>query len=398
MVEPAYQTRSDTRIPTNSGRDRRHVVDRRAHRRRSRHGCIRRAPRASTRCRARRLRRDPKCRTRGRHRLAARDPVAHHRDSGTRALRLLAQVAAAADRPLDRTGRRRARHQLRRPADACRGGRHRARRRVPARPASRVGRVASVRGLAAGRHRARRNRARLQRHRGRRGAHPVQDSRGTRRADLSRHRGVRRDDDTANRFGDPEAGRRTPVPRATSSRWARWSRARTCLGSFRPSIALPTVTRRCVSSWPAPTAGGPPPSTPPSTRLAIAIADRAARLRRRRCPSSTSSPVRVVLAYPSLDEGFGHPPLEAMRAGVPVVGARAGSLPEVLGDAALLVDPTSVPALADALTAVLERFVDRRRGSSPPVPHAPIATRGRAQPTSSSSSTAACTEGLWPRA
>lgn len=60
-----------------------------------------------------------------------------------------------------------------------------------------------------------------------------------------------------------------------------------------------------------------------------------------------------VLAYPSLDEGFGHPPLEAMLAGVPVVAARAGALPEVLGDAALLVDPTSVDALADALTAVL---------------------------------------------
>ena len=58
-----------------------------------------------------------------------------------------------------------------------------------------------------------------------------------------------------------------------------------------------------------------------------------------------------VLAYPSLDEGFGHPPLEAMQVGVPVVAARAGALPEVLGDAALLVDPASVTALADALHA-----------------------------------------------
>ena len=46
-----------------------------------------------------------------------------------------------------------------------------------------------------------------------------------------------------------------------------------------------------------------------------------------------------VLAYPSLYEGFGFPPLQAMRAGVPVVATRAGSLPEVLGDAALLVEP-----------------------------------------------------------
>lgn len=61
----------------------------------------------------------------------------------------------------------------------------------------------------------------------------------------------------------------------------------------------------------------------------------------------------AALAYPSLDEGFGHPPLEAMRAGVPVVAARAGSLPEVLGDAALLPDPTSIDAIAAALDEVL---------------------------------------------
>ena len=59
----------------------------------------------------------------------------------------------------------------------------------------------------------------------------------------------------------------------------------------------------------------------------------------------------TVLAYPSLYEGFGFPPLQAMRAGVPVVASRAGSLPEVLGDGALLVDPGDHGALVEALDA-----------------------------------------------
>lgn len=61
----------------------------------------------------------------------------------------------------------------------------------------------------------------------------------------------------------------------------------------------------------------------------------------------------AVLAFPSLYEGFGLPPLEAMAAGVPVVATRAGALPEVLGDAACLVPPGDPPALAEALALVL---------------------------------------------
>ena len=59
------------------------------------------------------------------------------------------------------------------------------------------------------------------------------------------------------------------------------------------------------------------------------------------------------LAYPSLDEGFGLPPLEAMAAGCPVVASTAGALPEVCGDAAVLVDPLSVDAIAAGLLRAL---------------------------------------------
>jgi glycosyltransferase involved in cell wall biosynthesis len=57
------------------------------------------------------------------------------------------------------------------------------------------------------------------------------------------------------------------------------------------------------------------------------------------------------LAMPSLYEGFGLPCLEAMACGTPVVAADRGALPEVCGDAALLVDPADEPALAAAVLA-----------------------------------------------
>lgn len=56
-----------------------------------------------------------------------------------------------------------------------------------------------------------------------------------------------------------------------------------------------------------------------------------------------------VFAFPSLDEGFGMPVLEAMAAGIPVITSNRSALPEVAGDAALLVDPSDAAALGSAL-------------------------------------------------
>jgi glycosyltransferase involved in cell wall biosynthesis len=60
----------------------------------------------------------------------------------------------------------------------------------------------------------------------------------------------------------------------------------------------------------------------------------------------------LAYAFVSRSEGFGLPGLEAMQAGIPVVAARAGSLPEVYGDAACYCDPLDVDSIASALTAV----------------------------------------------
>ncbi len=60
-----------------------------------------------------------------------------------------------------------------------------------------------------------------------------------------------------------------------------------------------------------------------------------------------------LFVHPSLFEGFGLPPLEAMACGAAVVTSNTSALPEVVGDAALTVDPLDVEALAAAIARVL---------------------------------------------
>jgi glycosyltransferase involved in cell wall biosynthesis len=69
----------------------------------------------------------------------------------------------------------------------------------------------------------------------------------------------------------------------------------------------------------------------------------------------------TLFAFPSLYEGFGLPPLEAMACGTPVVTSRISSLPEVVGDGALLVDPYSEEEIAQAVSRVLDDEDLRRR-------------------------------------
>ena len=67
----------------------------------------------------------------------------------------------------------------------------------------------------------------------------------------------------------------------------------------------------------------------------------------------------AAVAYPSLEEGFGFPILEAMAAGAPVLTSDRSSMPEVGGDAAVYCDPTSVASIRDGLVKVLT--ADRER-------------------------------------
>lgn len=69
----------------------------------------------------------------------------------------------------------------------------------------------------------------------------------------------------------------------------------------------------------------------------------------------------IALVYPSLYEGFGIPPLEAMACGAPVIAANSASLPEVVGDAGVLFDPFSENELLEAMFEMLDNESTRKR-------------------------------------
>ena len=69
----------------------------------------------------------------------------------------------------------------------------------------------------------------------------------------------------------------------------------------------------------------------------------------------------IAFVYPSLYEGFGIPPLEAMSCGTPVIASNCSSIPEVVGDAGLLFDPYSTSELADLLLYLLDHPLERDR-------------------------------------
>ncbi|MGI4022332.1 MAG: glycosyltransferase family 4 protein [Janthinobacterium lividum] len=68
--------------------------------------------------------------------------------------------------------------------------------------------------------------------------------------------------------------------------------------------------------------------------------------------------------YPSLYEGFGLPPLEAMQCGVPVITSKTSSLPEVVGDAGILVDPQDADALSSAMLNIYQNSLLREEMSN----------------------------------
>jgi glycosyltransferase involved in cell wall biosynthesis len=76
-------------------------------------------------------------------------------------------------------------------------------------------------------------------------------------------------------------------------------------------------------------------------------------VREKDCPEAIYS-MADLFVFPTLYEGFGLPPLEAMACGTPVVASNLTSVPEVIGDAGILVNPMAIEELSDAISGLLK--------------------------------------------
>ena len=163
----------------------------------------------------------------------------------------------------------------------------------------------------------------------------------------------------------------SPDPVPEPLRLDRASRGRGLIGSDRYLLALGTLEPRkdipgLIAAFDLVAADDPQvhlvvagPDGWGADAVSNAIVDSAFRSRIHRLGWVSTADRDALLAgaaafiYPSVYEGFGLPPLEAMSAGTPVIATEVGALPEVLADAALWVAPGSAQALAGAITTLL---------------------------------------------
>jgi alpha-1,3-rhamnosyl/mannosyltransferase len=122
--------------------------------------------------------------------------------------------------------------------------------------------------------------------------------------------------------------------------------------------ALPDLRLLLVGEEPPGYLDAVPAGAPPEVRARVTFTGRVSDAELRALYAGASA-----FVFPSRYEGFGLPPLEAMALGAPVVCANAASLPEVVGDAALLFPAGDVGALAEALSRVLGDPALRERAS-----------------------------------